>query len=361
MILNKDMGKKKQKISFTVKLIIALFAILITIGSIWIYEVYKKIYQPSVFLDNKLQDYFYIPTGSDLAYVANSLYEQGIIDNPATFTWVAERKNYKTKIYPGRYLLKAGMSNNQLIDLLRSGQQVPVKLTFNSIRTKEQLASKISRQLEADSLTLINLLNDDEFLYEKFKMGTSNILTLFIPNTYELWWNTSADKFLERMANEYKSFWNEERKAKAQNIGLSQTEVCVLASIVQAEQSRHNDEKPIIAGLYINRLKKGMRLESDPTLVYAWGDFTINRVLNIHKEIDSPYNTYRNSGLPPGPINLPEISSLDAVLNYTKNDYIFMCAKEDFSGYHNFSKTYDQHLNYANKYRAELNKRKIMK
>jgi UPF0755 protein len=186
-------------------------------------------------------------------------------------------------------------------------------------------------------------------------------LSIFIPNTYQFYWNTSAEQFMERMAKEYKAFWTDERKAKAKKIGLSQTEVAVLASIVQAEQSRHHDEKPVIAGLYINRLKKGMRLESDPTLVYAHGDFSIKRVLNVHKEIDSPYNTYRNSGLPPGPINLPEISSLDAVLNYKSHEYIFMCAKEDFSGYHNFSKTYQQHCIYANKYREALNKRKIMK
>jgi len=184
---------------------------------------------------------------------------------------------------------------------------------------------------------------------------------MFIPNTYEFYWNTSAEEFFKRMAKEYKAFWTSERIAKAKKIGLSQSEVSALASIVQAEQLFHADERSRVAGLYINRLNKGMLLQSDPTLIYALGDFTIKRVLNKHKIIKSPYNTYLNTGLPPGPINLPERSSIDAVLNYEKHDYIFMCAKEDFSGYHNFAKTNRQHEIYAAKYHRELNKRRIYK
>jgi UPF0755 protein len=353
--------KKKKGLSVFLKILIAVIIIVFAGGGFWAFEKYQMIYSPNVFLGKKLKDYVYIPTGSSIQDVTNILYEDGIIANRASFEWVAERKNYKQHVHPGRYLIKTGMNNNQLIDLLRSGEQVPLNLTFNSIRTREQLAGKISKQIEADSLEIITLLNNKEYIASKFHMSKENILTMFIPNTYEVWWNTTAEQFLERMAKEYKSFWTDERKAKAKKIGLSQSEVAVLASIVQAEQSRHHDEKPVIAGLYLNRLKKGMRLESDPTLVYAHGDFTIQRVLNVHKEIDSPYNTYKNAGLPPGPINLPDISSLDAVLNFKSHEYIFMCAKEDFSGYHNFSKTYQQHCNYANKYREALNKRKIMK
>ncbi|MDQ3191597.1 MAG: endolytic transglycosylase MltG [Bacteroidota bacterium] len=356
------MGKKKKgKKSFVIKVIIAVFLVSIIGGGIWAYEKYKMIYLPNVFLGKNIKQHLYIPTGSSMQDVVNILYENGYIINKSSFEWLAEQKNYKNHVHPGKYIIKSGMSNNKLIDLLRSGEQEPLKLTFNSIRTKEQLATRIASQIEADSLSIMKLLLDKNFLSNKYHMNPENILSLFIPNTYEFYWNTSAEKFLDRMANEYKAFWTEERKAKAKQIGLSQSEVTVLASIVQAEQSRHNDEKAIIAGLYINRLKKGMRLESDPTLVYAHGDFSINRVLNVHKEINSPYNTYRNTGLPPGPINLPEVSSLDAVLNYKKNDFIFMCAKEDFSGYHNFSKSLEQHNIYAQKYRAALNKRKIMK
>ena len=244
--------------------------------------------------------------------------------------------------------------------MLRLGEQVPVLMTFNNVRTKAQLAGTISRQLEVDSITLKQLLNNNDFL-KKNKMDEKSSITLFIPNTYELWWSTSSEKLFERMALEYKKFWTKERKQKSKSLNLSQTEVAILASIVQAEQQTHPDERPVIAGLYVNRLKKKMRLESDPTLVFAHGDFSIKRVLNKHKEIDSPYNTYKNEGLPPGPINLPEPSSIDAVLNYKKNDYLFMCAKPDFSGYHNFAKTLKQHNINARKYREALNKKGVLR
>ncbi|MEM9025071.1 MAG: endolytic transglycosylase MltG, partial [Bacteroidota bacterium] len=165
--------------------------------------------------------------------------------------------------------------------------------------------------------------------------------------------------FFQRMAREFKAFWTDERKAKARKAGLSQSQVATLASIVQAEQSNHRDERPRVAGLYVNRLHKGMRLQADPTVIYALQDFSIRRVLNVHKDVDSPYNTYRHAGLPPGPINLPEIASLDAVLNHEQHNYLYMCAKPDFSGYHNFAKTYEQHLVNARKFQRELNKRKI--
>jgi UPF0755 protein len=355
------MAKKKKGISFFLKVVIAALIIAFAAGGYWAYNKYKAIYLPNVFLNAKKSEYVYIPTGSKVEDVSRILHENGIIINKATFEWVAEQKNYKNHIHPGRYLVKNLMSNNKLVDLLRSGEQEPLKITFNNIRTKDQLVTKVSALLEADSAEFHHLMHDKDFLNNKFGLNEAAILTMFIPNTYEFFWNTSAEQFLERMAKEYKSFWTEERKSRARSIGLSQTEVSVLASIVQAEQSRHNDEKPIIAGLYLNRLKKGMLLQSDPTLIYALGDFTIKRVLNIHKEVESPFNTYKYKGLPPGPINLPEISSLDAVLNFQKHDFIYMCAKEDFSGYHSFSKTYDQHLNYARKYQAALNKRKIMR
>ena len=353
------MSKKGKKGSFVLKIIIALVLIAIIGGGIWAYDKYRKIYQPNISLGASKTAYFYIPTGSTSGDVSQLLYQKGYVINRSSFEWLAEKKNYKNHIYPGKYLLKSGMSNNELIDLLRSGEQEPVKVIFNLVRSREQLASKVSKQIEADSLSMIRLLQDANYL-KKYGMEPDNILTMFLPNTYEFYWNTSAKQFLKRMSKEYKKFWTQERKAKARQIGLTQTEVSILASIVQAEQSAHNDEKPAIAGLYINRIKKGMRLESDPTLVCALGDFSIKRVLNIHKQIDSPYNTYKYAGLPPGPVNLPEISSLDAVLNYQKHDYIFMCAKEDFSGYHYFSKNLAQHSIHARRYRAALNKLKIM-
>lgn len=354
------MAKKKKKTSFLIKILISVFALLFIGLAITAYFVFDRIYQPNVFLGQAKTAYVCIPTGSKIEDVSKLLHQKGYIINQASFEWLSEMKNYKNNVYPGRYKIKGGMNNNELINLLRSAQQEPLKLTFNSIRTKEQLAGVISTQIEADSVSLLKLLNDDSFM-KKFHLSAENSLCLFIPNTYEFYWNTSAEKFINKMGKEYAVFWTTQRKLQAEKIGLSPVEVSVLASVVQAEQSVHNDEKPIVAGLYLNRISKGMNLESDPTLVYALGDFTINRVLNVHKEIESPYNTYKYPGLPPGPINLPELSSLKAVLNYDRNDYLFMCAKEDFSGFHNFAKTYEEHCVNAKKYWAALDKKNIMR
>jgi UPF0755 protein len=337
------------------KVIISIFLIGILFGGFTAYQMYQKVYQPNVSLANATGKYFYIYSTYDFNDVANDLYEQGYIINRESFKWVA---NFKNKIHPGRYLLKEGMSNNELIDLLRSGEQVAVKVTFNNVKTIQELTGKLSRNLECDSIEIYDLLNDADFV-SKYGFNRITILTLFLPNTYLFNWNTSAEEAIERMAKEYKKYWTSERKAKAKKLNLSQSEVAILASIVQAEQSVHNSERARVAGLYINRIRKGMLLQSDPTIIYGIGDFSIRRVLNRHKEVDTPYNTYIHRGLPPGPINLPSIKSLDAVLNYEKHDYIYMCAKEDFSGFHNFAKTYSQHLVYARKFQNELNKRKI--
>jgi UPF0755 protein len=249
------------------------------------------------------------------------------------------------------------MSNNKFVNLLRSGAQTPVKVLISPTRSRNIIASRASRQLEADSIDIFNLLNDETFL-AKFGVTHETWMSLFIPNTYEFFWNTSADQFIERIAKEKNRFWTKKRLDRAHEIGLSELEVSILASIVEQETIK-NDEKPIIAGVYMNRLKKGMRLEADPTLIFALGDFGITRVLDVHKNIESPYNTYKNKGLPPGPICIPTIKSLDAVLNYERHKYLFFCAKEDFSGYHNFARTYSQHRINASKFQRELNRRRI--
>jgi UPF0755 protein len=320
---------------------------------------YQQVYQPNVTLKNATDKYFYVHSDYGFDDVVHDLYEKGYIINRESFEFVSEKKSgFKNNIHSGRYLLKEGMNNNQLVDLFRSGETVPVKVTFNNVRTKEDLAGKISKNLECDSLEVLSLINSPEFV-AKYGFNQKTILTLFLPNTYQFNWATTAEDAVKRMAGEYKKFWTAERKAKAKKLNLSQSEVAILASIVQAEQTVHADERPKVAGLYINRLRIGMALQSDPTLVYGLGDFTIRRVLNKHKDVNSRYNTYKYKGLPPGPINLPNIKSLDAVLNYESHNYIFMCAKEDFSGYHNFAKNYNQHLIYARKYQRELNRRKI--
>ncbi|MCO6500040.1 MAG: endolytic transglycosylase MltG [Vicingus serpentipes] len=341
------------------KIIISLLLFGVLYGGYSGYKMYQRVYQPNVTLKNSPDKYFYIYSHYTFDDVINDLYEKGYIMNRTSFGWVAEKKaNFKNNIHPGKYLLKEGMNNNELVDLLRSGIQDPVEVTFNNIRTIKELSGSVTKNLECDSSELYNLITDKTFI-TKYGFNSITVLTLFLPNTYEFYWNTSAEEFVERMAGEYKKFWTEERKAKAKRLNLSQSEVAVLASIVQAEQSIHSDERPKVAGLYINRMRKGMLLQSDPTVIYGIGDFTIKRVLKKHLETNTPYNTYIHKGLPPGPINLPSIKSLDAVLNYEQHDYIYMCAKEDLSGYHNFSKSYDQHLIYARKYQRELNKRGI--
>ena len=348
------------KKSFFKKFIVSFLLILLLGGAAALYVAYKLIYRPNVDLNGKKTEIFFIKTGSTYNDVLNALLENHCIINRASFERLAEIKGYKTKIKSGRYRIKNNMSNNELINMLRAGLQEPIQITFNTVRTKQELVSKVCKNLEADSIQMLELLNNDGFM-DKYDLTSDNALCLFVPNTYEIYWNTSADGFLERMNKEHKKFWTDAKKNKAKEIGLTPVKVSVLASIVQAEQNRFDDEKPIIAGLYINRLNKQMPLQSDPTLIYAKGDFTITRVLNEDKEIDSPYNTYMHTGLPPGPICLPEISSLEAVLNYQKNDYIFMCAKEDFSGKHNFAKTNEEHTENARKYREALNKRNIMR
>jgi UPF0755 protein len=246
------------------------------------------------------------------------------------------------------------MGNRNAILMLRSGRQTPVKLTFNNIRLKEELAGRLTRNLEADSAKFNQLISDLE-VTRQYGFDTTTIMCMFLPNTYEMYWNTSAEKLLERLYKEYNTYWTEERIQKAKSLNFTPVQVSILASIVQAEQAQKSDERPKVAGLYINRLKIGMPLQADPTLVFGLKNFGLKRILKVHIDVDSPYNTYKNTGLPPGPINLPSISSLNAVLNYEKHDYLYMCAKEDFSGYHNFASNFEDHLKNARLYQKALN------
>lgn len=348
-------ARKKKKKSY--KILIA-FLIVITVGvGITGYTFYKKVFSPNVVLARQKSQFIHIPTGSDFNDLMRILQAEGVLRNHASFDWVAEQMEYKKNVKPGRYQIHSGMNNRELVSLLRSGKQTPVNITFTNVRTVNQVAGIAGNKLEADSTEILYLFKDAHFQNE-YGFNPENSLIVLIPNTYEFYWNTSAEEFYKRMAKEYKSFWTESRKQKASEAGLSQSEVSIIASIVEQE-TRKNDEKPIIAGVYINRYKKGWKLEADPTLVYALGNFSIRRVLNQHKETDSPYNTYLYTGLPPGPICIPSIASIDAVLNYSKHEYMFFCAREDFSGYHSFARTYDQHLLNARRFQKELNRRGI--
>jgi UPF0755 protein len=334
--------------------IFLLFSILLISFGFYAYQI---CYTPNI-LVGKQDRTFVIPRGADFSYVQKEFHEKNIAQDLTSFVFLSKLMKYQKNVKPGRYVLRAGMTNIEIVRLLRAGLQEPVKITFNNVRLIRDLSEKITKNLnmkpEEFEAALIEFTMKNKQGFNK-----DNILAMFIPNTYEVYYNISPADLVDRMNKEYNNYWNEERKAKAQEVGLTPIEVSILASIVQAESIKP-DEAPVIAGLYLNRLRKTIPLQADPTLVYAVGDFTLKRVLNEHKEVDSPYNTYMYAGLPPGPINMPEINSLNAVLNYKKSDYIYMCAKEDFSGYHNFTSSYQQHMNNAIKYQraltAEMNK-----
>lgn len=274
------------------------------------------------------------------------------IKYPNILNWVAKQKKYPEQIKSGRYVFTEDMSYVDIINRLRSGQQDPINITFNNIRTIADLAKKVGEYLESDSAAIATYLSQPTN-YTKYGFNEETILALFLPNTYQFYWNTSPQEFLERMVVEYNRFWNEDRREKAKAINLSPIEVSILASIVDGETNR-NDEKARIAGVYLNRLRRGMLLQADPTVKYAVGDFSLRRILYKHLEIDSPYNTYKYAGLPPGPISSPTLESIDAVLNAEKHDYIFFVAKGDTSGYHNFSKTLTEHNRYVAQYRQAI-------
>jgi len=317
-------------------------------------RLYFRIHSAVIDLGERDHAWLYIPTGAQFSQVKDSLYSHDLIRRKKLFENYVKLGNYDQFFKPGRYKLKNRMSSRELVDMLIRGLQTPVNVSFHSIRKKEELAGKIARQIETDSLSLLNLFSDKQFL-RQYNTTPSTLFTLTIPNTYEMWWNSSAEEFIARMAAESQKFWKGTRTEKADSIGLTIAEVVTLASIIEKETAK-NDEKPVIAGVYINRLHKKWPLQADPTLIYAWNDFTISRVLNKHKEINSLYNTYKNAGLPPGPICLPSIASIDAVLNFKSHQYMYFCAREDFSGYHVFSSTLNEHNSHARRYQKALNR-----
>ena len=337
------------------KYIIIFFSIAFIVAAIRGYQLYQF-----VFRENVKKDYVLIvPQDASFKQITDSLVVNEVLNSYKAFRWVARRKSYPSAMKPGRYKFTKGMNTNQVVNILRSGLQSPVEVTFNNVHSKEDLAGKVSKYIQADSVSILDLFTDDDQI-EDYGFTPETYPAMFIPNTYEFYWTTSAEEFADRMKKEYDRFWTQERLQKAEAMNLTPVEVSTLASIVQSETSK-KDEMPIIAGLYLNRLKKGIPLQADPTVKYAVGDSSLKRILNSHLEIDSPYNTYKYKGLPPGPINFPETASIDAVLNYEKNKYLYMCAREDFSGYHNFASTLAEHNRNAEKYRAALNAEKIWK
>jgi len=338
------------------RLFLLIFSLLFIIGGVLGFNFYTKIYAPNTVKEG----FLYIPTNSEFDEVENLM--RPFLKRVKPFAWVARKKNYPTVIKPGKYHISEGMNNNELVNLLRSGNQSSVKITFNNLDSFEKLAGRIAQQLETDSITLLESFKDQQFIVSAgFTHRTS--LSMYIPNTYEFYWNTSAEKFREKMFKEYKTFWNSSRMEKAKKLNLSESDVMILASIVQKETALVN-ERPIVAKLYLNRLNAKWPLQADPTIIYALkkkygSDFTIKRVLTKDLSIDSPYNTYTHIGLPPGTISMPDISSINAVLDPEEHNYFYMCASVENNGKHEFAKTLSQHNRNAAKYQRWLSQKGI--
>lgn len=312
---------------------------------------YQIVYTPNILVDRE-DRLFVIKSGTTYRGVLEALGKEEIVNDMVSFSFLARLKDFDRTIQPGRFMLRRNMTNFAAIEALQSGRHEPINVTFTHVRLLSELDEKITKNIGVTPDEFEDALN--EFIAGNQEGFTKdNILCMFIPNTYQVYFNVVPDELVGRMHDEYLKFWNEDRRSKAKEIGLTPIEVSILASIVQAETVKQ-DEAPRIAGLYINRLKKDIALQADPTLVFAVGDFTMKRVLNQHKEVESPYNTYKYSGLPPGPINMPQISNIDAVLNHEKSNYIYMCAKEDFSGNHNFATNLRDHNQNATKYQRAL-------
>ncbi len=336
------------------KIIIVSIA-LITIGGLVSLYFYQKIFGTAVITEGKV----FIKSTDNIDDVTRSL--TPYINSVDNFLWVANQKKY-TNPKGGMYVLKKGMNTNELVNLLRSGNQTPIKVTFNNQDTLEKLAGRISNQIEADSISLIQSFKDATFLQQN-NFTEKSALGMYIPNQYELYWNTSAESFRNRMLKEYNRFWNNSRMEKAKQLGLNKTQVLALASIVQKETAK-KDERPLVAGLYLNRLKSNWPLQADPTVIYSikekYGqDTVIKRVLNKDLTIDSPYNTYKNIGLPPTLIGMPDVSAIDAVLSPAKHNYYYMCASIENIGYHEFAKSLAQHNRNAVKYQRWITQQGI--
>lgn len=343
-------GTLKRPVKFQkAKLVIFLVGSMLLIT--FTFYFYQIVFTPNILVD-RTDRLFVIKSGTTYRQVMVDLDRQGIVNDMVSFGFLARLKSFDRKIQPGRYLLRRNMTNVAAVDALTGGRREQVSITFTNVRLVSDLDDRITKNIGVTPTEFEVALQD--FIRTNDQGFTrDNILCMFIPNTYLVYFNVVPEELVGRMNNEYKRFWNEERRNKAAAIGLTPIEVSILASIVQAETIKQA-EAPVVAGLYINRLKKDIPLQADPTLVFATGDFTIKRVLNEHKEVDSPYNTYKRTGLPPGPINMPAIVNIDAVLNHEKSNYLYMCAREDFSGYHNFATNLRAHNANAAKYQRAL-------
>lgn len=311
----------------------------------------------STFSSATTVQYLYIDDDDDIDSVYTKLTPMGKDHSIKGFRTLARYSKYDRNIRTGRYAIAPEEKIFTVFRHIKNGMQTSLNLTVPESRTMDRLAGALSKKLMLDSTTIARALTDSAFC-ARYDCDTATIAAMFVPNTYDIYWNVGIDKLMERMVLEHKRFWNAERTAKAKAIGMTPLQVSTLASIVD-EETANTAEKPMIAGMYINRLRTDMPLQADPTIKFAWKDFALRRIYHKLLDIDSPYNTYRNTGLPPGPIKVASVAGIDAVLNHVEHDYIYMCAKEDFSGTHNFARTYKEHLANAAKYTKALNERNI--
>ena len=331
---------------------VIIFSTLLSSISVYLYQMF---YSPN-FLINQKDKFLIIEDTMNFNDVRNKLIQDTILNDVLSFSVLSKAMKYNQNIKSGAYKIKSNMSNYSLIKMLRSGNQTPINISFNYARKIEDLSKIITKDLKITNDEFMEFINNKK--NDLYGFNKMNIMAMFLSDTYEVYWNISIESLFNKMHSEYTKFWNKERINKSNELKMSNIDVSILASIVASETLKI-DEANTIAGVYINRLKKNMYLQADPTLVYAANDFSIKRVLNKHKKIASPYNTYINKGLPPGPIKLTTKEYIDAVLNYEKHKYIYFCAKDDFSGYHVFAIKLSQHNRNAKKFQKALNKRKI--
>ena len=352
---------KKRKIVFGIswmRILVAFIAVIILSVFLIAWNLYEKLYAPNVRYTDE-QQYLYVPTGCTYDELKNILTSRKIVFKIANFDWTAQRMDLPQHIHAGRYKLDALMNNTVLVKKIGSGEQDPLNLVIGKFRLEEDFASFLSKKIEADSASFMNVWDDSSQL-SLYQVNRENVMALFIPNTYQFFWNTNADQFMQRMKSEYDVFWNESRKEKAVQLNLTPQQVMTLASIVE-EETNDNAEKPRIAGVYLNRLRRNMLLQADPTVKFALKNFSLRRIFLKDTRTPSPYNTYKNEGLPPGPICIPSISTIDSVLHAERNDYLYFCADPDHPGTHVFAKTLQQQLIHAKKYQQWLDQQGIGK
>lgn len=328
------------------KILLFIFFALLIMGAYAAWQVFGPTITPAK------DGYLYIKTGTTYPALKNQLNEEGIINSEFFFDKIAAQAHLKEQVKPGRYKIKNGSSLINFVKMLKRGTQDPVNLVITKLRTKENLARLIGNKFEADSAAIIKfLLNKDSLA--PFNVDTNTVMTLVMPNSYQIYWTQTLPEILERLQNEADKFWTAERKTKAAGLNLSKEQVYTMASIIEEETNKTTD-KSLIASVYLNRMAKGMRLEADPTVKYAMRDFALTRILHGHLKYPSPYNTYQNTGLPPGPICTATAETIDAVLAAPKTNYLFFVAKPDFKGYSNFAATYPEHLKFAKAYQLAL-------